>query len=200
MELRTENILNDLLDRYEHSKLSMGGSERKIRVRFVMRRDLPEYYSIENYASARQLDENLDYFESLGWIVVHREDELVESIDLNPAYVQDISKRLERSLRSDRNAILKGLLESYRLQGIDEYIEAVIKRLDAYQSVKSLTFEEMPDQELFLKALSSIMTLKEDVYERVYSARHLGTLSEHLSFVLKTSRMVLRLPLRILKK
>ena len=174
MKIRSTDILKKLLERYERSNLSKGGSSRNLHIRFRMQKDMPGYYDAENHNDAMMLESDIKDYESRGWLSVTRYDGRLDEISLIPEKIRDISEYLNIGLEADSRNELHRLLNAYKGQGIDDYIDDVLYRLDEYSGIKSLAFEDAGKQRNLLKALAGMMALDSDMLERVFSARYLG--------------------------
>ena len=72
MRVDAEEILLALIRKYERSVLSRQGSERRLRIRFVMEQEMSEYFHYEYLQEAEILDETVAVYEGKHWISVMR--------------------------------------------------------------------------------------------------------------------------------
>ena len=91
-------------------------------------------------------------------------------MELNPDTVEEVYAWLKLDSAAVFHQDLSALLEQYRGQGIDNYIDDVEDRIKSYKSVKQLVFEDLKLQENLLKSLAAMQTLEKDTLERVFSA------------------------------
>ena len=170
MKIEADNILRSLIRRYERSVLSKQGSERHLRIRFDMEKEMNAYYHYEYLEEAAVLDEEMERLEAKQWVSVKRNDGRITEVELNPDTVEEVYAWLKLDSAAVFHQDLSALLEQYRGQGIDNYIDDVEDRIKSYKSVKQLVFEDLKLQENLLKSLAAMQTLEKDTLERVFSA------------------------------
>lgn len=170
MRVDAEEILLALIRKYERSVLSRQGSERRLRIRFVMEQEMSEYFHYEYLQEAEILDETVAVYEGKHWISVMRSDYRITEVQLNTAYVEEIYHHLNLGSAGQFHRKLITLLEKYRGKGIDSYINDVEQKIQSYKSVKPLVFEDLNLQEDLLKSLCALIVLQKDTLERVFSA------------------------------
>ena len=170
MRIEAEQILRTLISKYERSVLSRQGSERTLRIRFDMEKEMSGYFHYEHLSEAEILDEEISLYEQNGWVFVKRSDGRIIEVQLNPDQAEEIYAFLKLNSAAVFNRNLLACLEQYRGMGIDRYIEDVEERIRTYKSVKPLVFEDLKLQEDLLKSLCVLVTLEKDMLERVFSA------------------------------
>ena len=174
MKISGKEILKFLIQKYNASVLSKQGSAKNLHIRFDLEKQLKEYYDYEHYKEALSLEEDIFFYEKQGWVKVYRDDSMLKMIELNLNKTDEIYKHLGMRTENSKKEELLALLERYRNNGFDIYIDEVEKRIGEYKPYKSLVFEDAEDEELLLRSLSGIMALEDDIYEKVFSAKYLG--------------------------
>lgn len=170
MRVDAEEILLALIRKYERSVLSRQGSERQLRIRFVMEKEMSGYFHYEHLQEAAILDETIELYEEKHWVSVIRSDGRITEVQLNTAYAEEVYKHLNLGSASQFHRKLITLMEKYRGKGIDPYIDDVEQKIQSYKSVKPLVFENLNLQEDLLKSLCALIALRKDTLERVFSA------------------------------
>ena len=94
-----KTILNRLLDKYENSVLSKGGSERKLSISLSLKdKELATYCAVNSYDYRSRNDSVLAEYEKNGFIVVKRDKFCdFESLTLNIGRVDEIYHFLNRA-------------------------------------------------------------------------------------------------------
>jgi len=190
--MKTEkDILRKLIERYERSVLSRQGSTRMLKIRFDMRKDMPEYFELENFAGAENVNAGLKLYEHSGWVDLKTEDSYIAQITLNTECAEDICRYLNIRSSAVRNEEYRRLFEQYRGRGLDVYVLDVLEKLEQYRSITSLVYDEIGRTEDMLKGLEAILQLDRELPERVFSAAVYGNskrfaqISSKTAFILK---------------
>lgn len=173
-KLEAIRILERLIERYERSVLSKEGSARNLHIRFNMEKELPAYFHYENYQAANQLEREVEWYERKNWVTVWRNDGHIQSVELNTDKTEEICDYLGTPSSSSINQRIFDLLETFRGQEIDVYIDDVQEKIRNYRSVRSLVYEDIEQERNLLLSLAAIQKLKRDKLERIFSAEVLG--------------------------
>lgn len=173
---KERSILRLLIKRYENSVLSTTGSERNLRIVCNLEKDFPEYYDYEQFDLAQTMNDDIVRWDELGWINAEydEDEERFKTIELNIDAVDEICEALHLSTDRMHAKQMEVLMEKYRHQGIDPYIEDVLDRIRTFKTYKSLVYADLSLQEDVLKSLVEMMKLEEDILQRVFSAKVLG--------------------------
>lgn len=176
MKGKKNSILSLLIRRYENSVLSTTGSERNLRIVCNLEKDFPEYCNYENFDLAQHMNDDIAEWEEKGWITSYYDDdeERYTLIQLNTDAVDEICEALHISTSKMTAKRMSDLLEKYRGQGIDPYIDDVLERIRTFRTYKSVVYADLQLQEDLLKSLAAMMKLEEDILERLFSAKILG--------------------------
>ena len=71
-----KQLLNQLVDQYENSIVSKGGTTRQIRQRIRFTPTLlPKYFAIDGYRMRRELNEELFIYQQRKWIEIDYDEE-----------------------------------------------------------------------------------------------------------------------------
>ncbi len=167
-------ILNELLDKYEQSKLSKEGSNRNIHISLKANHSiLRDYWSEDSYLYKDQINMILEELVKKDFIFIRfSKNKELDYIDLRVESVSDIYKFLKRSNPEvDRTEVLK-YLTSYvsSNQIIQEFIIFITDRLTKFQSVQTY-FDNLKDLKLYIKAIEAMSSLEEDTLKRNFSKR-----------------------------
>lgn len=167
-------ILNELLDKYEQSKLSKEGSNRNIHITLKANHSiLRDYWSEDSYLYKDQINMMLDELVRKNFISIRlNKNKELDFIDLRVESVSDIYKFLKRvDPEVDRTEVLE-YLTSYVSSNhiIQEFIKAISDRLRKFQSVQSY-FDKLDDLKLYIKAIEAMSSLEEDTLKRNFSKK-----------------------------
>lgn len=167
-------ILNELLDKYEQSKLSKEGSNRKIHISLKANHSiLRDYWSEDSYLYKDQINMMLDELVRKNFISIRlSKNKELDSIDLSVESVSDIYKFLKRSDPEVGRTEMLEYLTSYTSSNhiIQEFIKAISDRLRKFQSVQSY-FDKLDDLKLYIKAIEAMSSLEEDTLKRNFSKK-----------------------------
>jgi hypothetical protein len=167
-------ILNELLDKYEQSKLSKEGSNRNIHISLKANHSiLRDYWSEDSYLYKDQINMMLDELVRKDFISIRLSKyKELDFIDLCVESVSDIYKFLKRlDPEVDRTEVLEYLtsyVSSNRI--IQEFIMFITDRLTKFQSVQTY-FDNLQDLKLYIKAIEAMSSLEEDTLKRNFSKK-----------------------------
>lgn len=167
-------ILNELLDKYEQSKLSKEGSNRNIHISLKANHSiLRDYWSEDSYLHKDQINMMLDELVRKDFVSIRlSKNKELDYIDLRVESVSDIYKFLKRSNPEvDRTEVLE-YLTSYVSSNpiIQELIIFITERLTKFQSVQTY-FDNLKDLKLYIKAIEAMSSLEEDTLKRNFSKK-----------------------------
>jgi hypothetical protein len=167
-------ILNELLDRYEQSKLSKEGSTRNIRISIKANHKLlKDYWSEDSYLYRDQINMVLDDLVKKEYISIRLSiNKELDFIDLRTESASNIYKYIKRvNPKRNRFEIMEYLM-SYETNNpiILKFFADVIERLNKFQSVLSY-FEKLEELKLYIKAIEEMALLEEDTLKRNFSKK-----------------------------
>lgn len=167
-------ILNELLDKYEQSKLSKEGSNRNIHISLKANHSiLRDYWSEDSYLYKDQINMMFDELVRKDFISIRlSKNKELDSIDLRVESVSDIYKFLKRSDPEVGRTEMLEYLTSYTSsnQIIQEFIIYITDRLAKFQSVQTY-FDNLKDLKLYIKAIEAMSSLEEDTLKRNFSKK-----------------------------
>jgi hypothetical protein len=167
-------ILNELLDKYEHSKLSKEGSSKNLNISIKANHViLKDYWSDESYLYKDQINMILDDLIKLKFINIRlNKNKELDFIDLNIESVSGIYKSLKRSNPEKKRAEALKYMESLNSDNsiVRGFIESMVERLRSFQSVQSY-FDSLDDLKQYIKAIEEMILLEEDTLKRNFSKK-----------------------------
>lgn len=152
-------ILNNLLDKYEHSVLSKHGSNKKLRIHIVVRKLFPKYDNSDYFEERLLIDEACYDLRDIHLCLLTVDDDGIDDIELNLFYIKKAYQHTNRIFIPERREKVIHLLEetSFSNEWMEEFRCDMIKKLSHFQSVyKYLNIDHIQEiQELIcvLKAL-----------------------------------------------
>ena len=176
MKQTEKSVLKELIEKYQRSVLSKEGSKKNLRIVLHLEKEFPFYFDFENFEQAQIFEENLREYEEKNWITATRREADGRTIDvkLNLDKVDEICDALHISTENMTSARYATLMKKYRHQGIDWYIDDVLRQISDYKSIRKYVMSDLKMQENLLKSLCAMMKLEDDVLERIFSAEVLG--------------------------
>jgi hypothetical protein len=167
-------ILNELLDKYEQSKLSKEGSNRNIHISLKANHSiLRDYWSEDSYLYKDQINMMLDELVRKDVISIRlSKNRELDFIDLRVESVSDIYKFLKRADPEVGRTEVIEYFTSYvsSNQIIQEFIMFITDRLTKFQSVQTY-FDNLQDLKLYIKAIEAMSSLEEDTLKRNFSKK-----------------------------
>lgn len=176
-------ILNALLDSYENSLLSRG--ENKIAVHICIpftKKIMPEYFD-ESSLVYEDIHGCMKELEQKGYVKIlwkkGKENHIIEKIQLNSRYVQDVYTYLKRTPKEKHEEenlqILEQMKERYPTPVTGRFISYLIERIVDGKTVKEyIKLEDVERTENLIKILAAIENNKEECYIREFSIKHLA--------------------------
>ena len=122
-----KNILNKLLDKYEKSKLSRGGTSINRNIRLTTKDEvLSSYTGFDSYKHADLNDAVIHKLEKQGFITAIFENDTFKSLTLNIVNVDSLYDYLNRKNPADELREIKEVLNKYHFDNfLDMFIEYV---------------------------------------------------------------------------
>lgn len=167
-------ILNELLDKYEHSKLSKEGSRRNLNISIKSNNPiLKDYWSEESYLHKDQINMILDDLQKKKFIFIrHDKNKELDFIDLNVDSVSKIYVFLKRISPEEKRSELLEFMSSFRSknQVVESFIKNMIARLRSYKSIQAY-IDDLDSLKLYIKAIEEMAQLEEDTLKRNFSKK-----------------------------
>ena len=193
MNKLVNELLNDLLDKYEGSVLSKGGSDKNIKIKFTTKNSiLKKYVDLESYKYVDDIDKAVAIVEQLGFINVERKhDGTFVSLELNLNKVKDVYAYLDRKSRDQVNGEIIELLTSYEWSGIyQSFKEGIIDSINEKYTFPKKYFDSYDQLKDICRSLDAISLLVDDIKERDFSIKTFGDSKKFSSIKSKISSIL----------
>ena len=171
-----KNLLNKLLDKYEKSKLSKGGTSINRSIRLTTKDEvLSSYTGFDSYKYVDLNDAVIRNLEKQGFITAVFENDTFKSLTLNVLNVDSLYDYLNRKKPSDELKQIKETLNKYQFDYfLDMFIEYVNDYInDKYDYPRSY-FSDSVQLDLILMVFEKMFLLTEETKKRDFSAKYLG--------------------------
>lgn len=170
------NILNKLLDKYEKSKLSKGGTAVNRSIKLNTKDDvLKSYTSFDSYKYSDDNDAVIRKLESQGFIIAEFDNETFKSLTLNISNINSIYEYLNRNKPSDELNEIRKILNQYNYNNfMDMFLEYVSSYIDEKYDFPKNYFSNADQLKLILRVFSKMFELTNEIKKRDFSAKYLG--------------------------
>ena len=171
-----KNLLNKLLDKYENSKLSKGGTEINRQIKLTTKDDvLKSYTGLNSFKYVDDNDAVIRKLENKGYIKSVYEEDTFKSLTLNLDHVDEVYDYLNRKKPTEEFSNIKKILRSYKFDGfMEDFINYVLEYIDSKFSYPKIYFNDSKQLNLILITFKEIFELKEEIKIRDFSAKYLG--------------------------
>ncbi len=171
-----KNILNDLLDAYERSKLSKEGTKVRRDIRFTTKNDcLKSYTLIDSYRFVDDNDAILRKLEGMHFIKTVYENDSFKSLTLNLEEVDSIYHYLGRKKPSEELDKIRKVLSSYHFDNfMDDFLSFVKETIDKKFDYPKKYFSDAEELNQILKAFQGIFELNDEMKKRDFSVKYLS--------------------------
>ena len=168
-----KNILNKLLDKYEKSKLSKGGTAISRSIKLTTKDDvLSSYTSFDSYKYSDDNDAVIRKLESQGFIKAEFSNDTFKSLTLNLNNVDDIYDYLNRNKPSDELAKIRIVLSKYNFDNfLGLFLDYVKTYLDEKFDYPKSFFSDAEQLDLLLNILEKLLGLTEEIKKRDFSVK-----------------------------
>ena len=169
-------LLNKLLDKYESSKLSKGGTAVSRSIKLTPKDDvLSSYTASDSYKYADENDAIIKRLEAKGFIKAEWNYDTFKSLTLNIANVDSIYDYLNRDKPSDELNRIKEVLSQYEFDGfINDFIDYVSDYIKKKYDYPKSYFVDSKQLKLLLDIFTQLLKLEEDMKKRDFSVKYLG--------------------------
>ena len=176
MNVFEKNLLNKLLDKYESSKLSKGGTAVSRSIKLTTKDDvLSSYAAADSYKYADENDAIIKRLEAKGFIKAEWNYDTFKSLTLNIANVDSIYDYLNRDKPSDELNRIKEVLSQYEFDGfINDFIDYVSDYIKTKYDYPKSYFVDSKQLKLLLDIFTQLLKLEEDMKKRDFSVKYLG--------------------------
>lgn len=171
-----KNILNKLLDKYEKSKLSKGGTAINRSIKLTTKDDvLSSYTSFDSYKYSDDNDAVIRKLESQGFIKAEFSNDTFKSLILNLNNVDDVYDYLNRSKPSEELAKIRIVLSKYNFDNfLGLFLDYIKTYLDEKFDYPKMYFNNADQLDLLLNIFDKLLGLTEEIKKRDFSVRYLG--------------------------
>ena len=171
-----KELLNKLLDKYEKSKLSKGGTIVTRCIKLTTKDDvLNSYIRLDSYKYADENNSIIKKLESYGFIRVEWYYDTFKSLTLNIENVDSIYNYINRDKPSDELDRIKKILLKYKFDGfINDFINYIYDYINSKYDYPKSYFTDSKQLDLLLKIFMHLLKLDEDTKKRDFSAKCLG--------------------------
>lgn len=174
-------ILNDLLDKYENSKLSRGENQRAIHIAFPFnKKTMPKYFD-ESSLEIETIHAAAEQMEREGLVAIAWKNQkpgyIIEKLVLCENHVEEAYEKLGRKPKREAEAHTKQILEQFyqKTQGgvTRSFLSHMIMRLEREQSVKEyLDIMDHRKTEQLIDTLDKVEQNRKECYIREFSIEH----------------------------
>ncbi len=171
-----KQILDTLLDKYEHSKTFVKANRQNQSFSVKPEQILEKYRDDSEYELFRDLNECIQHLESLGLVAAKRQKNgVVVNIRLITEQLDSVYRYIERVPKSDVVALLVRLLSRYQDSNklLNAYCRHQLERLKNNKQVEYFDGDLMNYRAL-LEVVSNIFDVESETFERDFSVRILG--------------------------
>ncbi len=171
-----KNLLNKLLDKYESSKLSKGGTIVSRCIKLTPKDDvLSSYIASDSYKYADENDAIIKRLESKGFIKAEWNYDTFKSLTLNIDNVDSLYNYLNRDKPSNELNRIKEVLLKYEFDGfVNDFIDYVNDYINTKYDYPKSYFIDSKQLDLLLNIFTHLIQLEEDIKKRDFSVRYLG--------------------------
>ena len=172
------DVLNKLLDKYERSKLSKGGTKNNQKIRITSSDDLlSKYWSADSYLYRDKIILELNLLRDENLVNLEYKEELLQSVVLNIPNVSSAFSYLNRDSPNDKNQEIKEYAENELLVNTNKivinFLKEILARLENYKS-NTCYFKKLDELKDLIKILDGLATQKEKILLRNFSKKKLG--------------------------
>lgn len=171
-----KNLLNKLLDKYESSKLSKGGTAISRSIKLTTKDDvLSSYVGSDSYKYADENDLIIKKLVELGFIKAEWNYDSFKSLTLVIENVDSVYVYLNRAKPADELERIKAVLKKYSFDNfLVDFIEYVNNYVDTRYDYPKSYFTDSTQLDLLLKTFTELFKLEEDTKKRDFSVKYLG--------------------------
>lgn len=176
MKKYKEAILSQLIDKYERSKSFIGKNEVNQSFSIDLVKAFPEYGDDAKYNEIQAIDHAVTELSDEGWVRIRRrKNGLISAVTLEMSALQECYTFLKRKPKKNINEELSGLLMHYRDENeiTRKFCSNQLERLSRNKRAEYFV-GDIEEYELLLKALSNILSVDQETYERDFSVRTYG--------------------------
>lgn len=176
MNVFEKNLLNKLLDRYESSKLSKGGTIVSRSIKLTTKDDvLSSYTANDSYKYADENDAIIKRLESRGFIKAEWYYDTFKSLVLVVENVDSLYDYLNRDKPANELNRIREVLSKYKFDGfVGDFIDYVDEYIDVKYDYPKSYFNDSKQLDQILNVFVNLFKLENDTKKRDFSVKYLG--------------------------
>ena len=169
-------VLNKLIDKYEKSKLSKGGTKNNRSIKLTTKDDVLSSYTIaDSYKYTDDNDAVLKKLEEFGFISTEYNEDTFKSLTLLVENVDLIYDYLKRPKPLDELMKIKEILSNYSFDNfVNDFIGYVYEYIENKYEYPKTYFTNSENLDLILNTFTQLFMLDEEIKKRDFSAKYLG--------------------------
>lgn len=169
-------VLNKLIDKYEKSKLSKGGTKNNRSIKLTTKDDvLSSYTVVDSYKYTDDNDAILKKLEEFGFILTEYNVDTFKSLTLLVENVDLIYDYLKRPKPLDELIKIKEILNNYSFDNfVNDFIGYVYEYIENKYDYPKTYFTNSENLDLILNTFTQLFILDEEIKKRDFSAKYLG--------------------------
>ena len=171
-----KNLINKLLDKYENSKLSKGGTINNRKIKLTTKDDvLRSYNGYDSFKYANDNDLIIRKLEESGYIFAYFENDSFKSLELNIKKIDELYEYIGRAKPSEELSKVKEVLSNYKFNNFLDNFLVYIKTFieEKYDYPKSY-FNDAKQLQLLLETFKNMFLLNSEMKKRDFSVKYLG--------------------------
>ena len=171
-----KNLLTKLLDKYEKSKLSKGGTSKNRSIKLTTKDDvLSTYTSFDSYKYTDDNDAIIRTLERQGFIKAEFNNDSFKSLTLNLDNVDEIYNYLGRKKPSEELNSIKKVLSKFSFENfLGLFINDINHYIDEKYDYPKMYFSDSVQLNLILNIFTKMFELTDDIKKRDFSVKYLG--------------------------
>lgn len=169
-----KDLLNKLLDKYENSKLSKGGTKVNRTITLTTKDDvLSSYNGFDSYKYSSYNDDIIKNLEKLGFITANFDNDNFKSLCLNLDMVDSIYSYLNRNRPKMELDKIKEILDKNHFNNfLDSFIQYVYEYINEKYDYPKSYFSDSLQLDLIFSIFKSLFSLTEETKKRDFSVRY----------------------------
>ncbi len=169
------NILNKLLDKYENSKLSKGGTQVKREIKLNLKDEVfSTYTAFDSYKYTELNNAVIKKLDELGFVNATFYQDTFKSLSLNLDNVDKVYEYLNRKKPSLELDLIKEVILKYHFDNfVDDFLDYVSNYIKEKYTYPKSYFSNSSELDLILYTFTCLFNLNENIKKRDFSAQYL---------------------------
>ena len=171
-----KNLINKLLDKYENSKLSKGGTINNRKIKLTTKDDiLNSYNGYDSFKYANDNDLIIRKLEELGYIFAYFENDSFKSLELNVEKIDELYEYIGRDKPSEELSKVKEVLSNYKFNNfLDNFLDYIKTFIEEKYDYPKSYFNDAKQLQLLLETFKNMFLLNSEMKKRDFSVKYLG--------------------------